>query len=147
MKRPLHIHIKQMVAGICIFLFGALMPIMPLAFTSNLGAQGITYASSTTYYCGSASYKADTSIDIGCEHHGNPIEALTFAIIKLLSDGVGLVIIASLILAGIQFTSSRGEPQATATAIKRVRANLTALLMFIFAYALLNYLVPAGVLK
>jgi len=108
---------------------------------------GATGASTTPYYCGDKSYGAYTSIDLGCEHHGNPIMALTFAIVKFLSDGVGLVVIASLIVGGIQFTASRGDPQATATAIRRIRSNVGAFLLFIFAYVILNYIVPGAILK
>ncbi len=98
--------------------------------------------------CGGAPYHpVQVSIDLGCIGKGNPIMDLLFAIIKWLSDGVGLVIIASLIVAGIQFTSSRGDPQATAKAMKRVQGNVTALLLFFFAYAILNYVVPGAVLK
>ncbi len=100
--------------------------------------------------CGDRSNKdisVRTAIDIGCQGKGNPIEDASFAIIKILSDGVGLVIIASFILAGIQYTSSRGEPQATAQAEKRIRSNVIALFVFIFGYALLNYIVPGAFLK
>jgi hypothetical protein len=101
----------------------------------------------TKYYCGDISYKAYTSIDLGCEHHGNPIMALVFAIVKFLSDGVGLVVIASLIIGGIQFTTSRGDPQSTAIAIKRLRSNIGALMLFLFAYVILNYIVPGAILQ
>lgn len=101
----------------------------------------------TSYQCGSGSDAVKTSIDIGCEKKGNPIMDLTFAIIKLLSDGVGLVIVASLIWASIQYIGSRGDPNSTAMAIKRIRSNVTALVLFIFAYALLNYVVPGQVLQ
>lgn len=88
-----------------------------------------------------------TSIDIGCKGVGNPIMDAFFAIIRFLSDGVGLVIIASIVYGGIQFTSSRGNPQDTAKAIERIRSAVIALLIFIFGYAFLNYLIPAGVLR
>ncbi len=80
-----------------------------------------------------------------CTSPHNPIIDLSFAIIRLLSDGVGLVIIASIILAGIQYTFSRGEPQSVANATKRIQSSAIALLLFIFAYALLNFIIPNGV--
>ena len=64
-----------------------------------------------------------------------------------LSDGVGLVIIGSIVYAGIQYSSARGDPQASARAINRVQSTLIALLIFIFGYAMLNYLIPAGLLR
>ena len=70
-----------------------------------------------------------------------------FAIIRFLSIGVGLVIIGSLVVAGIQFTSSRGDPQGSANALKRVQSTFIALLLFLFTYAILNYIVPGQLLK
>jgi hypothetical protein len=87
------------------------------------------------------------SIDVGCKGIGNPITDFTFGIIRILSDGVGLVIIGSIIVGGIQFSASRGDPQATAKAITRIRATVIALFIYIFGYAILNYIIPAGFLK
>jgi hypothetical protein len=87
------------------------------------------------------------SIDLGCRGKGNPIMDATFGIIRFLSDGVGLVIVASTVYAGIQYASSRGDPNATAQAIKRIQSNAIALLIFIFGYAILNYVLPAGFLQ
>jgi hypothetical protein len=99
------------------------------------------------YCCGSTSQHAvATSIDLGCQGKGSPLADMLFAIIRILSDGVGLVVIASMVVAGIQFTSSRGDPQASAQAMKRIQSNVTALILFFFAYAILNYLVPGQVL-
>lgn len=97
------------------------------------------------YYCGDAQHgKVYTSINIGCSHQGNPITDMLFAIIRLLSDGVGIVVIGSIIVAGIQYSASRGDPKATEAALTRIRSSLVALLIFIFAYAMLNYVIPAG---
>ena len=86
------------------------------------------------------------AIRIGCKGKGNPIADATFAVIKILSDGVGLVIVGSIIVGGIQYSGSRGDPQATALAVGRIRSSLFALVLFVFGYAVLNYLIPAGFL-
>jgi len=72
---------------------------------------------------------------------------ITFAIIRFLSIGVGLVLVGSMVVAGIQYAGSRGDPNSTAQAQKRIASNVTALLIFIFAYAILNYVVPGAFLK
>lgn len=90
-----------------------------------------------------------TTIDFGCKGancKGNcsaPID-LTFAIIRFLSAGVGLVVVASMVIAGIQYTTSRGDPQASAAAMKRIQSTVVALFIYIFAFAILNYVIPAG---
>ncbi len=107
--------------------------------------------------CGSKSEAVPTSINFGCtgaQCISNPNSAycqtphsgivdLTFAIIRFLTDGVGLVLIASLVIAGIQYTTSRGEPQAMSSASKRIQSTLTALFVYLFIYAILNYVVPS----
>ncbi len=101
--------------------------------------------SGSAHYCGQKDKGGiQTSIDIGCSGTGDPIPDLVFALIRLLSDGVGIVVIASIIVAGIQFTTSRGDPQASAKAIGRVRSSVVALAIYIFAYAILNYVIPVG---
>jgi hypothetical protein len=111
------------------------------------------YNNSGKYPCGAPatngqeSQQVFLSIDIGCEGKGNPILDALFAIIRFLSMGVGIVVVGSIVVAGIQYTTSRGDPQATAKALERITNSLIALTLFIFAYALLNWLIPAGLLK
>lgn len=99
-------------------------------------------------YCGDGDQKVKISFDIGCKGVGggveNPITDAVFAIIRFLTTGVGLVIVASLTIAGIQYTTSRGDPKATAEAIGRLKSNMVAFLLFLFGFALLNYIIPKG---
>lgn len=99
-------------------------------------------------YCGDKEKNAVVmSINIGCKGKGNAILDALFAIIRFATLGVSFVIIASMVAAGIQFTASRGDPQATAGALKRMASNASALLLFIFTYAILNWLVPNTILR
>ncbi|HVV25556.1 MAG TPA: hypothetical protein VHC21_00800 [Candidatus Saccharimonadales bacterium] len=94
--------------------------------------------------CGSGSDAVNVSINIGCKGQGNPIMDMLFAIIRILSDGVGLVVVGSIIVGGIQYTASRGDPQSTAMAVNRIRSSVFALIIFIFGYAILNFIIPQG---
>jgi hypothetical protein len=97
------------------------------------------------HYCGApGNNRVQTTIDLGCKGEGNPVADMIFGIIRFLSDGVGLVVVGSIIVAGIQFTTSGDEPQAKANAIGRIRSSILALVIYIFAYAMLNYVIPAG---
>lgn len=107
--------------------------------------------------CGSLNEAVQTSIGFGCtgaeciKHPGRTycqtphsgVVDLIFAIIRFLTDGVGLVLIASLVIAGIQYTTSRGEPQSMSGATKRIQSTVTALFVYLFIYAILNYVVPS----
>jgi hypothetical protein len=98
------------------------------------------------YYCGSQP-KVAVSIDFGCEGKGNPVVDIVFAIIRFLSAGVGIAVVASLVWAGVQYTASRGDPAATAKAVERMRNTVIALIAFIFLAALLDYVIPTGFLN
>ncbi len=87
--------------------------------------------------------------DFGCRGDAypgqlNPILDIAFAILRFLSTGVGLIVIGSIIVAGIQYSASRGNPQATEAAIKRITSSLIGLLIFIFMFAFLNFIIPGG---
>ena len=103
-----------------------------------------TLPAAATYYCGGGERRVETSIDFGCRGQANPLIDMLFAIIRFLTAGVGIVMIGSFVFAGIQYTTSRGDPQATAAAMKRIRNTLFGLGIYIFAYAILNFLIPAG---
>ena len=112
-------------------------------------------STSTVNYCGSGQSAVRVTINFGCigkkcqpvnksQSGCNAILDATFAIIRLLSDGVGLLVIGSIVYAGIQYTVSRGDPGKTKEAITRIRNTLISLLVYIFAYAILNFVLPSG---
>ncbi len=88
-----------------------------------------------------------TSINFGCSNSGTPAISLLFAVIRFLTDGVGLVVIASIVFAGIQYTMAGSDPQAVSKAKKRITSSIIALIVYIFAFAIINYLVPGGFLS
>ena len=65
--------------------------------------------------------------------------------INILSGLVGIIIVISIVFAGIQYTISSGDPQKVAAAKSRIFTSIFAFLAFIFLYAFLQYLVPGGV--
>jgi hypothetical protein len=144
---------RGILVGLCLVLAtligGMLAPVPASAGETTIkvpAAQG-------KYQCGSGKNAVKTSINIGC--HGTNcktsnvdgcsalLDAL-FAIIRFLSAGVGIVVIASVVWAGVQYASARDDPGETSKAKDRIRNSLIALLIFIFGYAILNYIIPAG---
>lgn len=99
-------------------------------------------------YCGDKDKNAVvTGMDFGCKHKGNAVLDLTFAIIRFLTLGVGVVVIGSMVFAGIQYTASKGDPNATGQALKRIASSAGALILFMFIYAILNWVVPNTLLQ
>lgn len=80
----------------------------------------------------------------GEEHCG--ILDILVTIINALSALVGVVIVAVLVVAGIQYSASADDPKAVAEAKNRIKNALVALASFIFMYAFLQWVVPGGVL-
>jgi hypothetical protein len=65
--------------------------------------------------------------------------------IRLLSVLVGLVVAGSLVYAGIQYTTSSGDPQKTGAAKTRITNTLLAFFAYAFMLAFLNFLIPGGI--
>jgi hypothetical protein len=71
------------------------------------------------------------------QHYINPF-------VNFLAALVGVAVVVSLIIGGIQYGSSAGDPSKVTAAKNRMRNALLALVTFLFLYALLNFLIPGG---
>jgi len=67
--------------------------------------------------------------------------------IALLSATVAVIIVISIVVAGIQYSAAGGDPSKVGAAKSRIGKSLAALFFFFFLYAFLNYIVPGGVGK
>lgn len=77
----------------------------------------------------------------------NPIYVRLVEIINFLSIGVGIVVAISVAVGGFQYMASRGDPGATSAAIKRLNQAATAIALYVFGWAILNWLIPGGILN
>jgi hypothetical protein len=64
--------------------------------------------------------------------------------IDLLSAVFGTIAVISIIIGGIQYTSSGGDPQKVAESKKRLTNTIISLVAFLFLYAFLQFLIPGG---
>lgn len=98
--------------------------------------------------CGRGDQAVKISIKIGCTRRvDNPILDALFAVLRFGSVGVGIVLVGSAIVSGIQYSFSRGDPGATAKSKAHLSYIAIALLLYLFTFALLNFLVPGGLLS
>lgn len=65
-------------------------------------------------------------------------------VVNALSALVGVIVVISIIVAGIQYTMAGSDAQKITAAKGRIRNSIIALLVFIFTYAFLSYLIPGG---
>ena len=74
----------------------------------------------------------------------NPIIDTIRTIVNFLTVGVGIVITIVIIIAGIQFSTSQGDPQKAAKARGRAINAVVALFAYLFLSALLQWIIPGG---
>lgn len=67
-------------------------------------------------------------------------------VLKLISSAVGITVIIMIIVAGIQYITSTGDPSNIKNAKNRLVNALIALLLFLMMFAILQFLVPGGIL-
>ena len=65
--------------------------------------------------------------------------------LNILSGAVGLLAVIMLVVAGIQYSASNGDPNAVGAAKKRITNTLLGLAAFVFLYAFLQWLIPGGI--
>lgn len=66
--------------------------------------------------------------------------------IKLLSGLIGVIVVISIVWAGIQYASAGGDPGKVVAARKRITNAILALLAYLFMFAFLQWLIPGGII-
>lgn len=74
-----------------------------------------------------------------------PLPGPVVDIINFLSYGIGIVVVGMIIVGGIQYATSGGVPQKIEAARRRITNALIALVLYIFMFAILQWLVPGGI--
>lgn len=88
----------------------------------------------------------DTNI-LSCDNKGgSPVMSLVLQIINFLAIGVGIVVVGGITYGALLYTTSNGDSSKAQQGITTIVNAVIGLLLFIFTYAIINYLVPGGVL-
>jgi uncharacterized membrane protein YraQ (UPF0718 family) len=75
----------------------------------------------------------------------NPIVRDLDIIVNFLSGLVGIVVVGTLILGGIQYSMAGDSPDAVGKAKQRITNALLALVAFLLIFAFLQWIIPGGV--
>ena|ERR1044072_241133 len=65
-------------------------------------------------------------------------------LIKILGALVGVAVTISIVIGGIQYSSSGGDPSKVTAAKQRITKALVALAAFILLYVFMNWVLPGG---
>jgi hypothetical protein len=79
--------------------------------------------------------------------NNNPITKILIYAVNVLGALVGVIAVVMIVVAGIQYSSSGGNPQVTAEAKKRIINVMIALAAFIFLWAFMQWVIPGGALN
>jgi hypothetical protein len=66
--------------------------------------------------------------------------------LAVLTAAVGVLAVISIVVAGIQYSSSADDPATVTKAKQRIFNTVVGLIAYIFLFAFINYLVPGGIL-
>ena len=86
----------------------------------------------------------ETAIQFNCTSGGNPIVSLLLSIVNFLAIGVGIVVVGGIVWGSITYIRSNGNSSVAQQGITIIINAVVGLLLFIFMYAIINFLVPGG---
>jgi hypothetical protein len=98
------------------------------------------FAASTT--CG-----PETFFEWGCSSSDNAIIETIISIFNWASIGVGVVVVAFVIVGAIVYTTAAGNQERSKKGMEIIRNAILALILYLAMWAFLNYLVPGGLFK
>lgn len=75
---------------------------------------------------------------------GNPIMNLLVDLLNFLAIGVGIAVVGGIVFGGITYIRSNGNSSVAQQGITIIVNSVVGLLLFIFMYAIINFLVPGG---
>lgn len=74
-----------------------------------------------------------------------PVPESLISIINFLAFGIGIVVVGLIVFGGIQYITSGGVPQKVEAARSRITNAIIALVLYIFMFAILQWLIPGGI--
>ena len=117
------------------------VPLSPTTVTTTTTvstpcADGEYLKGSTTVCCPKGS--GGSGMDCVIAKYINPI-------VKLLSVAAGIAVVIGVIMGGVQYSASAGDPQKAAQAKGKITKALLGLVAFLFLYSALQFFSPGGI--
>lgn len=95
----------------------------------------------------SLSINGSNCIDKGTGFEDNVIIVWLSSIIKFLTVGVGLGATAGVVYGGITYLTAQGNSSKTQKGVAIIMNAIIAIGVYALSFALINYLIPGGVLR
>jgi hypothetical protein len=121
--------------------------VLTLALVSMLSLAAAIPAATYAAECGGVK----TTIDFGCGSVSGDggtgdagIYGLMVSIFNFLAIGVGIAVTIGIVYGGLMFMTARGNSGQTQKGVTIITNAVVGLLLYIFMYAIINFLVPGG---
>ena len=127
-------------------LFTGFMFILPIQAARALPVVGP--GTGTTSTSSSSSNKGSSTLtnqELENNLRSNPILIDIQKVVDVLSAGVAIVVVAMIIVGGIQYAIAGDNSSAVSAAKKRIINALIALFAFIFMFSFIEWLIPGGI--
>lgn len=86
----------------------------------------------------------NTAIDYGCSGTGDPVSQIVLVAVNFLAIGVGIAVVGGIVFGALRYTSANGNATQAQQGVTYIVNSVLGLLLFIFMYAIINFLVPGG---
>lgn len=77
----------------------------------------------------------------------NPIFVALLTLFNFLAIGVGIIVTGGIVFGAIRYITSNGNSSQAQQGVTVIVNSVVGLLLFIFMYAILNFVVPGGVFR
>jgi hypothetical protein len=112
------------------------------AYAADIKCQDGTVVPTVSECAGkSPSYEGNPGTCKGC----NSIDQDLQIAMNVLSIGIGVVVTLMMVMGGLQYMTSRDNPQGVQAARARIMNAVIAMVSYVFIYAFLQWIVPGGV--
>lgn len=93
---------------------------------------------------------AQTSINFGCKSGDTGADVITsmmVTVVNFIAAGVGIAVVGGIVWGALRYASANGNAAQAQQGVTVIVNAVIGLVLFILMYALVNFLVPGGVLS
>jgi hypothetical protein len=137
--------LNKYLPSILVAIFLSFAPVSFMSYSGSVISQNAALA------CGSGEIEVGIPIFAGqnCIPNDQPGGAIfwyTKQLIKLASGAIVLIIFLMMLIGGVQYITASGDPGRVKAARTRITNAIIGLVLFLMAFAILNFLLPSGIL-
>lgn len=76
----------------------------------------------------------------------NPIVSFLRTVLQFFAGGVGIALVGGLTVGGVTYMTARGSAQQVQKAEEIIRNAIIGIALYVFMFAILNFIIPGGIL-